>query len=181
MLALDTGRAGIGLVVLRGVDIPTCMEQGGAALGVVGGDVLREQEHAGLHDPFALGIGQCRMMLAAPEQYAAPRASYDGARIATKYPNVTRAFFAGRGDQVQVIPLYGSMELAPLLGIADYIVDLVDTGATLRAHGLKPVCKLMDIAARLVVNKAALRMEYDRIHPLVEAIGKAAAAAAPAA
>lgn len=175
MLALDTDHPGIGLVVLRGVDIPTCVEQNGAALGLVGADVLREQDRDGLHDPFPLGLGRCRMMLAAPEGCGAARESYDGARIATKYPNITRQFFAGRGEQVSIIPLYGSMELAPLLGIADYIVDLVDTGATLKAHGLVPVCKLMDVCARLVVNKAALRLEYDRVHPLVVSIGKAVA------
>lgn len=176
MLALDTNHADVGLVVLRGVDIPTCVEQNGAALGMVGSDVLREQGRTGLHDPFSLGIGRCRLMLAAPERHGEPRKSYDGARIATKYPNVTREFFARRGEQVRVIALYGSMELTPLLGIADYIVDLVDTGATLKAHGLVPVCKLMDVSARLVVNRAALRMEYDRVHPLVESIGKAVAA-----
>ncbi len=172
MLALETNRPDIELVVLRGGDIPTCVEQNGAAMGFVGSDILQEHRHSGLHDPIALGIGNCRMMLAAPEDHDAALASYDGMRIATKYPNITRDFFSKRGEQVRIIPLYGSMELAPMLGIADYIVDLVNTGKTLQAHGLVPVSELMRVSARLAVNRAAFRLEYDRIHPVVSAIAQ---------
>ena len=172
MLALATNNPDIELVVLRGVDIPTCVEQNGAAMGFVGSDILQEYRHSGLHDPIALGIGHCRMVLAAPQDRDTALNSCDGMRIATKYPNVTRDFFSKRGEQVRLIPLYGSMELAPMLGIADYIVDLVDTGKTLQAHGLVPVSELMQVSARLAVNRAAFRLEYERIHPVVNAIAQ---------
>ena len=144
------------------------MENGAADLGIAGKDVLLEYGGQGLYEPLDLGIARCRLMVAAPE------AALSGAvppvmrlRVATKYVRTARRHFAARGEQVEIVKLYGSMELAPLVGLADRIVDLVDTGNTLRANGLVPLEKIMDISSRLIVNKAAMKMKHAAVESLI--------------
>lgn len=164
-LIVATTLPDIRLVVVRATDVPTYVRYGGAALGVAGKDVLMEQEGAGLYEPLDLGIARCRLMVAGHPEHV-PRAG-SRPRIATKFVRITQQHFAAQGRQVEVIKLYGSMELAPLVGLADYIVDLVDTGNTLRANGLEPLEWIADISSRLVVNKAALKMRHARIQQLI--------------
>jgi ATP phosphoribosyltransferase len=166
-LVLQTSRDDVNLIVVRATDVPTFVQYGAAALGVAGKDVLMEHGAAGLYEPLDLGIARCRLMLAG---WADLDPEADGLRIATKFVNVTRNYFAARGRQVDLVKLYGSMELAPLVGLADCIVDLVDTGNTLRANGLVPLELIADISARLVVNKAALKMRHREISALIEAL-----------
>jgi ATP phosphoribosyltransferase len=156
-LILDTNREDIKLVIIRAADVPTYVEYGAADLGVAGKDVLLEYDSGGLYEPLDLGIAKCRMMVAGPVTGASERRRL---RIATKYVNTTRRFYAERREQVEIIKLYGSMELAPLVGLADRIVDLVDTGNTLRANGLAALEHIADISSRLIVNKAAMKMKH---------------------
>ena len=167
-LVLATSRPDIRLIIVRATDVPTYVAHGGADLGVAGKDVLLEQGGHGLYEPIDLGIARCRLMVA-----GRPDATLDGRRIrvATKFVNVTRRYFAAQGRQVDLIKLYGSMELAPLVGLADVIVDLVDTGNTLRANGLAPLEPIADISSRLVVNKAAMKLRHREIQPLLAQIG----------
>jgi len=139
---------------------------------VAGKDVLLEHGGAGLYEPLDLGIARCRLMVAAPVG-AAPTGRL---RVATKYVNATRRYYAARGQQVEIIKLYGSMELAPLVGLADRIVDLVDTGNTLRANGLEPVEEVCAISSRLVINKAAMKLNHDRVKALLARLAEAVAA-----
>ncbi|MDF9393087.1 MULTISPECIES: ATP phosphoribosyltransferase [Methylococcus] len=162
-LILPTNRDDVQLVVIRAADVPTYVEYGAADLGIAGKDVLVEYEGEGLYEPLDLGIARCRLMTAGPP--GRPTASRR-LRVATKYVNTAKRFFARRGVQAEVIKLYGSMELAPLVGLADCIVDLVDTGNTLRANGLAPQELIMDISSRLVVNKAAMKMKHGPITEL---------------
>ncbi|CAK0746337.1 ATP phosphoribosyltransferase [Gammaproteobacteria bacterium] len=166
-LILDTNKADVHLVVIRAADVPTYVEYGAADLGVAGKDVLMEHNGNGLYEPLDLKIAHCRLMVA-----GLPGIQKQGTRlrVATKYPAITRAWYAARGEQVEVIKLYGSMELAPLVGLADCIVDLVDTGNTLRANGLVPIEHIADISARLVVNKAAMKMKHAAVAALVAAL-----------
>ncbi len=167
-LILPTSRSDVQLVIIRAADVPTFVEHGAADLGVAGKDVLMEQGGDGLYDPLDLGIARCRLMVAGyPDR---PRPS-GRLRVATKYVNTTRAWYAARGEQVEVIKLYGSMELAPLVGLADCIVDLVDTGNTLRANGLAPLEHIADISSRLVVNKASLKMKHAEVKAFLEQMG----------
>jgi ATP phosphoribosyltransferase len=159
-LILDTSDAAVKLVIIRAADVPTYVEYGAADVGVAGKDVLLEHGGNGLYEPLDLGIARCRLMVAGPE--TAP-ASIRRLRIATKYVNSTRQFYADRQEQVEIIKLYGSMELAPIVGLADRIVDVVDTGNTLKANGLVPLEHIADISSRLVVNKAAMKMKHERI------------------
>jgi ATP phosphoribosyltransferase len=159
-LILDTSDAAVKLVIIRAADVPTYVEYGAADVGVVGKDVLLEHGGNGLYEPLDLGIARCRLMVAGPE--TAP-ALIRRLRIATKYVNSTRQFYADRQEQVEIIKLYGSMELAPIVGLADRIVDVVDTGNTLKANGLVPLEHIADISSRLVVNKAAMKMKHERI------------------
>jgi len=159
-LILDTNREDVKLVIIRAADVPTYVEYGAADLGVAGKDVLMEHGAGGLYEPLDLGIAKCRMMVAGPAQGTPDRRRL---RIATKYVNSTRRYYAERREQVEIIKLYGSMELAPLVGLADRIVDLVDTGSTLKANGLAPLEHIADISSRLVVNKAAMKMKHQRI------------------
>ena len=168
-LILATRDPGLRLVVIRAQDVPTFVEYGGADLGIAGKDVLLEHEGTGLYEPLDLGISRCRLVVAAPEGAAEPRRP----RIATKYPRITRAHYARRGIQPQIIKLYGSMELAPLVGLADRIVDLVDTGRTLAANGLVPLETVAEISARLVVNKASMKMRHEAVKGLVDALARA--------
>jgi ATP phosphoribosyltransferase len=156
-LILDTNREDVKLVIIRAADVPTYVEYGAADLGVAGKDVLMEYGGDGLYEPLDLGIAKCRMMVAGPVTGASERRRL---RIATKYVNTTRRYYAERREQVEIIKLYGSMELAPLVGLADRIVDLVDTGNTLRANGLAALEHIADISSRLIVNKAAMKMKH---------------------
>ncbi len=167
-LILPTNRPDLQLVVVRATDAPTYVQYGAADLGVAGKDVLLEHGGEGLYEPLDLGIARCRLMLAGfPDSVPRRRP-----RVATKYVNVARRYFAARGQQVEIIKLYGSMELAPLAGLADYIVDVVDTGNTLRANGLAPLQAIADISSRLIVNKAAMKMKHARIRALIDALAR---------
>ncbi len=159
-LILDTSDAAVKLVIIRAADVPTYVEYGAADVGVAGKDVLLEHGGNGLYEPLDLGIARCRLMVAGP---ATAPASVRRLRIATKYVNSTRRFYADRQEQVEIIKLYGSMELAPIVGLADRIVDVVDTGNTLKANGLVPLEHIADISSRLVVNKASMKMKHERI------------------
>ena len=173
-LILDTNLPEVKLVIIRAADVPTYVEYGAADLGVAGKDVLMEHDGDGLYEPLDLNIARCRMMVAGPREARAPRRRL---RIATKYVNTTRRYYAARGEQVEVIKLYGSMELAPLVGLADLIVDLVDTGNTLKANGLVPLEHIADISSRLVVNKASMKMKHAPVKALIQRLAEAVAAA----
>jgi ATP phosphoribosyltransferase len=171
-LILDTNRPDVKLVVIRAADVPTYVQYGAAELGVTGKDVLMEHGGEGLYEPLDLGIARCRLMVAGPEQAAR---GHRRLRIATKYVKSTRRYYAALGQQVEIVKLYGSMELAPLVGLADRIVDLVDTGNTLRANGLVPLEHIADISSRLVVNKAAMKTKHASVSALVDALARAVA------
>ncbi len=172
-LILDTCVPDLQLVVIRAVDVPTYVQHGSADLGIAGKDVLLEHDGEGLSELLDLGIARCRMVVAEPRVLAAEDdpAGWYKLRIATKYVNTTRRHFAAKGVQTEIIKLYGSMELAPLVGLSDRIVDLVDSGATLRANDLVEVEQIAEISARLVVNIAALRMKHGKLTSLIERIG----------
>ena len=180
-LIIGTERRGVRLIVVRASDVPTYVGHGAAELGIAGGDVLAEHGGAGLYQPVDLGIARCRMMVAARRGYDYQAAVRQGARlrIATKYVQLTREHFAAKGVHVDLIKLYGSMELAPLLGLADAIVDLVSSGKTLRANDLVPVEEIMPVSARLVVNQAALKTRRSELQPLIDAFARAAQGRAP--
>jgi len=163
-LILATNQPQVKLVVVRATDVPTYVEHGAADLGVAGKDVLMEHEGDNLYEPVDLKIARCRMMVAGRPHRSPPGRRR---RIATKYVRSTRRHFAAKGEQVEIIKLYGSMELAPLVGLADAIVDLVDTGNTLRANGLEPLEHIADISSRLVVNKASLKIKTAAVRALV--------------
>jgi ATP phosphoribosyltransferase len=164
-LVLQTNHKNIRIIIIRATDVPTYVEYGAADLGIAGKDVLLEYAGSNLYEPLDLGIARCKMMLAG----IVDSKLVDGRpRVATKYVNTTRNFFADQGRQVEIIKLYGSMELAPLLGLSDWIVDLVDTGNTLKANGLKPLETIMDISSRLIVNKAAMKMKHNMIKPMID-------------
>lgn len=167
-LILPSATGGIRFVVVRAADVPTYVQYGGAELGVAGKDVLLEHGGVGLYEPLDLGIAACRLMLAGPAEGApAPRGR---PRVATKYVNTTHLHFARQGRQVEIIKLYGSMELAPLMGLADWIVDLVDTGNTLKANGLAPYETIADVTSRLVVNRAAMKTRNNEVRTIIEAL-----------
>ncbi len=172
-LILDTNRDDVKLVIIRATDVPTYVQHGAADIGVAGKDVLMEHGGEGLYEPLDLHIARCRMMVAGPVD-APPVAGR--LRIATKYVNCARRHFAAKGEQVEIIKLYGSMELAPLVGLADRIVDLVDTGNTLKANGLAPLEHMADISSRLIVNKAAMKMKHDQVRAFIERIAEAVSA-----
>ena len=164
-LVLETNQPNIRLLVIRATDVPTYVERGAAELGIAGKDVLMEYSGDGLYEPIDLGIAKCRMMLAGLKD-AMP--ILDRPRVVTKYTNITKNYFAERGQQVEIIKLYGSMELGPVLGLSDWIVDLVDTGNTLKANGLVTLEHIADISSRLVVNKAAMKMKNATIKPMLD-------------
>ena len=174
-LILPTGDPLLRLVIVRASDVPTYVQYGAADIGVAGKDVLIEHGGEGLYQPIDLNIARCRLSVAAPSGFDYAQAVRRGARlrIATKYVECARRHFADKGVHVDLIKLYGSMELAPLVGLADAIVDLVSTGNTLRANDLVEVEKIMPISARLIVNQASLKTKADRLRPLLEAIGAA--------
>ena len=181
-LILPTNREGVSLVVLRATDVPTYVQYGAADLGIAGKDVLLEQGGEGLYQPLDLRIARCRLVVATRRGYDWAGLVQRGARVrvATKYVRTAREHFASKGMHVDLIKLYGSMELAPLAGLADAIVDLVSTGNTLRANDLVAVEEIMPITARLIVNPGALKLKRDAVKPLIDALTKAASVAAEA-
>jgi ATP phosphoribosyltransferase len=176
-LVLPTARRDLRLILVRAADVPTYVQHGAAQLGIAGRDVLHEHGGAGLYQPVDLGIAACRMMVAVRRGFDYQAAVRKGARlrIATKYVQATREHFAAKGVHVDLIRLYGSMELAPVLNLADAIVDLVSTGRTLKANRLEPVEEIMPVSARLIVNQAALKTRRAELQPLIDAFARAAA------
>ncbi|RQO72858.1 ATP phosphoribosyltransferase [Aquitalea sp. FJL05] len=174
-LIIGTNHEDVRLVIVRASDVPTYVQYGAADLGIAGRDVLIEHGGDGLYQPLDLNIAKCKMMVAVENGFDYQNAVRQGARlkIATKYPKIAREHFAAKGVHVDIIKLYGSMELAPLVGLADAIVDLVSTGGTLRANNLVAVEHIIDISSRLVVNQAALKLKYDRIQPVLDAFASA--------
>ena len=170
-LIIGTNRPDVRLVIVRASDVPTYVQYGAADLGVAGKDVLLEHTGGGLYQPLDLNIGKCNMMVAVREGFDYAAAVKRGARlnVATKFVQTAREHFAAKGMHVNLIKLYGSMELAPLTGLADAIVDLVSTGATLKANHLVAVEQIMPISSRLVVNRAALKLKRESIQPLLDA------------
>ena len=177
-LILPTNQAGVRVVLVRATDVPTYVEHGGADLGVTGKDTLIEHGGQGLYQPLDLKIAKCRMSVAVRADYDYASAVRSGSRlkVATKYTSISREFFAQKGVHVDLIKLYGSMELAPLTGLADAIVDLVSTGSTLKANHLIEVERIMDISSRLVVNQASLKLKQAPIRAIIEAFAGAVAA-----
>jgi ATP phosphoribosyltransferase len=175
-LVIGTNRAGVRLIIVRASDTPTYVQYGGADLGIAGKDVLVEHGGEGLYQPVDLGIARCRMMVAVPRGFDYEGAVRRGARlrVATKYLRATREHFAAKGVHVDLIKLYGSMELAPIVGLADAIVDLVSSGNTLRANKLVAVEEIMPVSARLVVNQAALKTKRAELQKLIDAFTAAA-------
>lgn len=174
-LIIGTNHENIRLVIVRATDVPTYVQYGAADFGIAGKDVLIEHGGSGLYQPLDLHIAECRMMVAVRKGFNYAVASQPGSRlrIATKYPNIAAEHFAGKGVHVDIIKLYGSMELAPLVGLSDAIVDLVSTGNTLKANGLEAVEHVVDISSRLVVNKAALKTKHALLEPIIQAFGGA--------
>jgi ATP phosphoribosyltransferase len=177
-LIIGTNRADVSIIIVRASDVPTYVQYGAADLGIAGKDVLLEHGGAGLYQPLDLQIARCRMMVAVPEGFDYEGAVRQGARlrVATKYLQTAREHFAAKGVHVDLIKLYGSMELAPLVGLSDVIVDLVSSGNTLRANNLRAVEEIMPISARLVVNQAALKLKRAAIQPVLDAFAGAVAA-----
>lgn len=170
-LIIDTNHDNIRLVIVRASDVPTYVQYGAADFGIAGKDVLIEHGGDGLYQPLDLQIAKCRMMVAVRKGFDYENVSQPGSRlrIATKYPNITAEHFAAKGVHVDIIKLYGSMELAPLVGLSDAIVDLVSTGGTLKANNLEAVEHIVDISSRLVVNKAALKTKHTLLEPIIQA------------
>ncbi|MFL6694365.1 MAG: ATP phosphoribosyltransferase [Ramlibacter sp.] len=180
-LILATNRDDVRVVLVRASDVPTYVQYGGADLGVTGLDTLIEHGNQGLYQPLDLGIARCRVSVAVRADFDYTSAVRQGSRlrVATKYVGIARDFFAAKGVHVDLIKLYGSMELAPLTGLADAIVDLVSTGGTLKANNLVEVERIMDISARLVVNQAALKLKQSPMRRLIDAFALAAARTTP--
>jgi ATP phosphoribosyltransferase len=175
-LIIPTARRDVSLVIVRAADTPTYVAHGAADLGIAGRDVLEEHGGEGLYQPLDLGIARCRMMVAVKKGFDYAGAVRQGARlrVATKYVRTTREFFADKGVHVDLIRLYGSMELAPIMGLADAIVDLVSTGKTLKANHLVAVEEILPVSARLIVNQAALKTRRAQLQPLIDAFAQAA-------
>lgn len=168
-LIFSTNQDHIQLVVLRGSDVCTYVEFGAADVGIAGKDMLLEHNGGGIYEPLDLGIGRCRMMTAAPKNKPPARGRV---KVATKFVNVAKQFYATQGRQADVIKLYGAMELAPLMNLADEIVDIVDTGNTLKANGLEPREFIADISSRLIVNKASLKTKHAAIYALIDRLAQ---------
>lgn len=175
-LILSTNDPGVRVIIVRATDVPTYVQYGAADLGVAGKDVLLEHGGEGLYQPIDLNIGKCRMSVAVPAGFDYDNAVRQGARlrVATKFVRTAREHFAAKGVHVDLIKLYGSMELAPLVGLSDAIVDLVSSGSTLRANNLVEVEHIMDISSRLVVNQAALKLKRERLLPILQVLERAA-------
>lgn len=179
LLRIPTEDPNVELLEIRPTDVPTYVEYGAADLGIVGKDILLEHGGGALYEPLDLGLAVCRLSVAttktSPLANGQPLPVARRLRVATKYPEITRRFYAARGEQVEIIKLYGSMELAPLVGLADVIVDLVATGNTLRANGLVEIETIFTSSARLVVNKAAMKMKHAAIRALLDRFAEAVA------
>lgn len=174
-LILGTNKPDVRLIIVRASDVPTYVQYGGADMGVAGKDVLDEQGGIGLYQPLDLKIARCRMMVAVREGFDYAKAVKQGARlkVATKYVQTAREHFAVKGVHVDLIKLYGSMELAPLVGLADAIVDLVSTGSTLKANNLVAVEEVAQVSSRLIVNPASLKLKRRAMQPMLDAFAKA--------
>lgn len=168
-LILRTTKDDVNLIIIRATDVPTFVEYGAADMGIAGKDVLLEHGAESLYEPLDLGIAKCRLMTATPVN--APEIK-GRIRVATKYTKTAQRYFADRGIQAEIIKLYGAMELAPLVGLADCIVDVVDTGNTLKANGLEPKELITHISSRLVVNKASMKMKHQAIQSLLDQFEK---------
>ena len=176
-LILSTNRPDVRLIIVRATDVPTYVQYGAADLGIAGKDVLNEHGGAGLYQPLDLKIARCKMMVAVREDFDYFGSVRRGARlkVVTKYVKAAREHFAGKGMHVDLIKLYGSMELGPLVGLADAIVDLVSTGSTLRANQLKAVEEVAEISSRLVANQASLKLKRETLQPIMDAFARAVA------
>lgn len=179
-LILPTSDAAVRVIIVRASDVPTYVQYGAADFGVAGKDVLLEHGGEGLYQPVDLHIAKCRLSVAVQDGFDYLNAVRQGARlrVVTKYVNTAREHFASKGVHVDLIKLYGSMELGPLVGLADAIVDLVSTGSTLRANKLVEVEHIMDISSRLVINQAALKLKRERLQPILQVFEKIARAQA---
>lgn len=169
-LIIPTTRDDVRLLIVRATDVPTYVEHGAADLGVAGKDVLLEHGSQELYEPLDLQIAKCKLMTAGVAGQAEPVGRL---RVATKFVNVAKRYYAEQGRQVEIIKLYGSMELAPLVGLADKIIDVVDTGNTLRANGLEPQDFICDVSSRLVVNRASMKMKHAKIQALIQTLSQA--------
>ena len=169
-LVLSTNKEDVRLLIIRATDVPTYVQYGAAELGIVGKDSLMEFAGEGIYELLDLGIAKCKLMVASVDEKMTQNIVSQSRRmrVATKYLQSTRRYFASKGQQVELIKLYGSMELAPLLGLADCIVDLVATGGTLKANGLVATEHIADISSRLIVNKAAMKIKSATLKPLIE-------------
>ena len=169
-LIFDTSREDVKIIIIRATDVPPYLQYGGADIGVAGKDVLMEHGAEGIYEPLDLEIARCKLMVAAKKD--APPVT-GRLRVATKFVNVARRYFASQGVQAEVIKLYGAMELAPLVGLADRIVDVVDTGNTLRANGLEPTELIATISSRLIVNRASMKTRHSDIQPIIDLVAEA--------
>ena len=168
-LVFSTNEKNVRLLLLRGSDVPTYVQYGAADIGVTGKDLLLEHQGSGYYELLDLGIAKCRLMTAVPMGVSS---SQGRLRVATKYVNIARQFYAQKGTQADLIKLYGAMELAPILDLADEIVDIVDTGNTLKANGLQSRHKIADISARLIVNKATMKTKYSDVQAIVDSLSQ---------
>jgi len=168
-LVFPTATGGHRLIVMRGADVPTYVEYGAADVGIVGKDTLLEHDGAGYYERLDLGIGRCRLMTAAPLGVDISRGPL---RVATKFVHSARRWFEARGRQVAIIPLSGAMEIAPLMDLADCIVDIVDTGNTLKANGLEALDTIAEISSRVIVNRAAMKLKFDEVQAFIEQLRK---------
>lgn len=171
-LVFETTEQNVRLLLLRGADVPTYVQFGAADMGVSGKDTLMENGADGLYEPLDLNIARCKLMTAGVKGVTTPAGRI---RVATKYVNIAKQYYASQGRQTDIIKLYGAMELAPILNLADEIVDIVDTGNTLRANGLEPREFIADISSRLIVNKASMKMKHVQIQTIIDHIAKAVA------
>lgn len=169
-LTFETTSPDVRFLILRGSDVPTYVEFGAADVGVSGKDTLIEHGCYGFYEPLDLGIAKCKLMTAA---IVGKETKPGRIRVATKYVNLTKRYYAEQGRQVDIIKLYGAMELAPIMDLADEIVDIVDTGNTLKANGLEARDTIADISSRLIVNKASMKMKHQQIEALIDAVGSA--------
>jgi len=169
-LVFETTQPNVRLLLLRGADVPTYVQFGAADMGVSGKDTLMENGADGLYEPLDLNIARCKLMTAGVKGVTTPAGRI---RVATKYVNIAKQYYASQGRQTDIIKLYGAMELAPIMNLADEIVDIVDTGNTLRANGLEPREFIADISSRLIVNKASMKMKHIQIQAIIDHIAKA--------
>ncbi|MFC3116327.1 MULTISPECIES: ATP phosphoribosyltransferase [Cellvibrio] len=171
-LVFETTQPNVRFLLLRGADVPTYVQFGAADMGISGKDTLMENGAEGLYEPLDLNIARCKLMTAGVKGESLPAGRI---RVATKYVNIAKQYYASQGRQTDIIKLYGAMELAPIMNLADEIVDIVDTGNTLRANGLEPRDFIADISSRLIVNKASMKMKHVQIQNIIDHIAKAVA------